>query len=37
MKHFTSETLRPREQTLDFIRQFAYTYSVINKKTQSLN
>ena len=37
MKHFTPETLRPREQTLDFIRQFAYTYRVNNNQTMSLN
>ena len=25
MKHFTPETFKPREQTLDIIRQYAYT------------
>jgi hypothetical protein len=37
MKHFTPETLKPREQTLEFIRQFAYTYSVTNYQTKILN
>jgi hypothetical protein len=35
MKHFTPETFKPREQTLDFIRQFAYTYRV-NNNNQAL-
>ena len=26
MKHFTPEELKPREQTLNMIRQVAYTY-----------
>ncbi len=26
MHNFTLEELRPKEQTLNFIRQFAYTY-----------
>ena len=30
MKHFTPETFKPREQTLNVIRQFAYTYRVRN-------
>ena len=30
MKHFTPETFKPREQTLNVIRQFAYTYRVSN-------
>ncbi len=37
MKHFTPETLKPREQTLEFIRQFAHTYTVTNNQTKSLN
>ena len=38
MKHFTPETLRPREQTLNLIRQFAYTYRVTNNnQALSLN
>ena len=38
MKHFTPEQLKPREQTLDLIRQFAYTYRVRNNnQAQSLN
>jgi hypothetical protein len=37
MKHFTPETLKPREQTLEFIRQFAHTYRVTNPQTKSLN
>lgn len=31
MKHFTPESLKPREQTLDIIRQFAYTYRGLTK------
>ena len=31
MKHFTPESLKPREQTLDIIRQYAYTYSGLTK------
>ena len=30
MKHFTPETFKPSEQTLDIIRQYAYTYRVKN-------
>ena len=26
MKHFTPEQFQPKEQTLEMIRQFAYTY-----------
>ena len=38
MKYFTPETFKPREQTLDIIRQFAYTYRVKNNyQAQSLN
>ena len=37
MKHFTPETFQPREQTLDLIRQFAYTYRVKNKNNQALS
>ena len=32
MKHFTPEQLKPREQTLNLIRQFAYTYRVSNNQ-----
>ena len=31
MKHFTPESFKPREQTLDIIRQFAYTYHGLTK------
>ena len=31
MKHFTPESFKPREQTLDIIRQYAYTYSGLTK------
>ena len=38
MKHFTPEQLKPREQTLNLIRQFAYTYRVSNNnQAYSLN
>lgn len=38
MKHFTPETFKPREQTLNAIRQFAYTYRVNNtNQTACLN
>ena len=38
MKHFTPELFKPREQTLDIIRQYAYTYRVKNnKQAQCLN
>ncbi len=37
MKHSTPETLKPREQTLEFIRKFAHTYRVSNPQTKSLN
>ncbi len=38
MKHFTQETFKPREQTLNVIRQFAYTYRVSNNnQALSLN
>ena len=47
MKHFTPESFKPREQTLDTIRQFAYTYRGLtqcldcprknNKQAQCLN
>ena len=30
MKHFTPETFKPREQTLNVIRQFAYTYRPVS-------
>ena len=30
MKHFTPEQFKPREQTLELIRQFAYTYGMTN-------
>jgi len=29
MKHFTQEDLKPSEQTLNIIRQVAYTYRVM--------
>jgi hypothetical protein len=32
MKHFTPESLKPSELTLDIIRQYAYTFRVKNKK-----
>lgn len=35
MKHFTPDELQPRERTLDFIRQIAYTYRV-PQKTESV-
>jgi hypothetical protein len=35
MKHFTPEQFQPSEQSLELIRQFAYTYRVDNK-TQAL-
>lgn len=31
MKYFTTEELRPSEQTLNIIRQIAHTYRVIKK------
>ena len=31
MKHFTPEQFQPSEQSLELIRQFAYTYRVENK------
>lgn len=38
MKHFTPETYKPREQTLNLIREFAYTYRVsTNIQALSLN
>ena len=37
MKHFTPETFKPREQTVNVIRQFAYTYRVNNNQALSLN
>ena len=38
MKHFTPESFKPSEQTLDIIRQFAYTYRVKNNhQTLCLN
>jgi hypothetical protein len=36
MKHFTPETFKHREQTLNVIRQFAYTYRV-NNNNQALS
>ena len=32
MKHFTPESLKPSELTLDIIRQYAYTFRGKNKK-----
>lgn len=29
MKHFTPEDIKPSEQTLNIIRQIAYTYRVV--------
>lgn len=38
MKHFTPESFKPSEQTLDIIRQYAYTFRVNNnEKTLCLN
>ena len=38
MKHFTPESFKPREQTLDIIRQYAYTFRVKNNnQALSLN
>ncbi len=38
MKHFTPEEFKPREKTLDLIRQIAYTYRVTNgQQVLSLN
>lgn len=32
MKYFTSDELKPSENTLSFIRQLAHTYRVVNMK-----
>ena len=32
MKYFTPESFKPSEQTLDIIRQYAYTFRVNNNK-----
>ena len=37
MKHFTPESFKPSEQTLDIIRQYAYTFRVNNKQALCLN
>ena len=37
MKYSTPEKFKPRTQTLDIIRQVAYTYRKNINQTQSLN
>ena len=37
MQIFTYEEMTPSEKTLRFIRQFAYTYRVVNHQAFSLN
>lgn len=37
MQIFTHEEMTPSEKTLRFIRQFAYTYRVVNQQAFSLN
>ena len=38
MKHFTPDQFKPKEQTLDFIRQYAYTYRMTtSNQAYSLN
>ena len=32
MKHFTPESCKPSERTLDITRQYAYTFRVNNNK-----
>ncbi len=38
MKHFTPDSFKPRERTLDIIRQYAYTFRITtNQEALSLN
>lgn len=37
MEHFTSEEFKPKEQTLNVIRQIAYTYRSTIKQACCLN
>ena len=37
MQKFTREEMTPSEKTLQFIRQFAYTYRVVNRQPCCLN
>jgi hypothetical protein len=37
MQIFTHEEMTPSEKTLKFIRQFAYSYRVVNNQAFSLN
>lgn len=36
MMYFTQETLSPRESTLAFIKQFAYTYNKMTRQKIAL-
>jgi hypothetical protein len=37
MKYFTPKNLKPRESTLNIIRQIAYTYRVANSQVLCIN
>jgi len=37
MKNFTPKELKPRESTLNMIRQIAYTYRVVNSQILCFN
>lgn len=37
MKYFTPKNLKPRESTLNMIRQIAYTYRVVNPQVFCIN
>lgn len=37
MKYFTPKNLKPRENTLNIIRQIAYTYRVVNPQVLCIN
>jgi hypothetical protein len=37
MKYFTPKNLKPRESTLNIIRQIAYTYRVVNPQVLCIN
>jgi hypothetical protein len=37
MKFFTQEETTPSKKTLNFIRQLAYTYRVVNNQVVCLN
>ena len=37
MKYFTPKNFKPRESTLNIIRQIAYTYRVVNPQVLCIN